>query len=269
MLTGVPPVVGPSSGVTSLTPGAATYVNVGAAEPPWLSRSGVVTITGTRPATCAGETAVIVLAEFTVNAASVPPNSTLLACARRVPVIVTLVPPATGPALGLTSPRSGIVAGSANTQTAPAPSLSPRPPMSAVVPSCERATLWPKRPSGVSSAPASFEPCCLYVPDSERANTQAAPMKPLSPGAPIRTWPPSPDTATLRPKKLAPCASAPPVSFGCRSHDELPRVKAQAAPPPPPSAGAPIPAVLPSPDSATLRPKCPSTPSSSPPVSVD
>src|SRR5438270_2413503 len=182
MLTGVPPVVGPSSGVTSLTPGAATYVNVGAAEPPWLSPSGVVTITGTRPATCAGETAVIVLAEFTVNAASVPPNSTLLACARRVPVIVTLVPPATGPALGLTSPRSGIVAGSANTHTAPALALSLGAPTIAVLASALSATLEPNQPLCTSPSlgtPVSLDPS-IDQPSDERANSHAAPMPPAS-----------------------------------------------------------------------------------------
>ena len=62
---------------------------------------GVVTVTSTVPALPAGDTAVICVALFTVKlVAAVAPNFTAVAPLRFVPVIVTLVPPASGPALG-------------------------------------------------------------------------------------------------------------------------------------------------------------------------
>ena len=61
---------------------------------------GVVTVTSTVPVP-AGETAVIELAEFTVKlVALIEPNVTAEAPVRFVPVIVTKVPPPTGPLLG-------------------------------------------------------------------------------------------------------------------------------------------------------------------------
>ena len=60
----------------------------------------VVTLTSTTPVP-AGEVAVIEVAELTVKlAAAVPPNATALAPVKFVPVIVTDVPPATGPDVG-------------------------------------------------------------------------------------------------------------------------------------------------------------------------
>ena len=66
----------------------------------------VVTVTSTVPAP-AGEVTVM---EFAVSAVTVPavvPNLTAVAFARLVPVTVTLVPPAAGPALGLTAVTVG------------------------------------------------------------------------------------------------------------------------------------------------------------------
>ena len=61
----------------------------------------VVTTTSTAPAACAGVVTVIDVAEFTVTpVAGVPPKVTDVAPVRFVPVIVTVVPPAVGPALG-------------------------------------------------------------------------------------------------------------------------------------------------------------------------
>jgi hypothetical protein len=63
----------------------------------------VLTVTSTVAAACAGETTVACVAEFTVIeplAAAVVPNSTVIPAANPVPVIVTVVPPAIGPALG-------------------------------------------------------------------------------------------------------------------------------------------------------------------------
>ena len=70
----------------------------------------------------------------------------------------------------------------ANTQAAPVPTplgacgggLSVGPPISAVVPSDDSATLRPNAPFPVSSSAVSFGPCCVQ-PVLVRVNTQAAP----------------------------------------------------------------------------------------------
>ena len=63
----------------------------------------VVTVTSTLPAAeAAGATAVICVAELTVNElAATPPNETPAAPLKLLPVMVTLVPPARPPLLGL------------------------------------------------------------------------------------------------------------------------------------------------------------------------
>jgi hypothetical protein len=64
---------------------------------------GAVTATSTVPDACAGDTAVIDVPLFTVNdAAAVEPKLTADAPVNPVPVIVTDVPPAVGPAFGET-----------------------------------------------------------------------------------------------------------------------------------------------------------------------
>ena len=68
----------------------------------------VVTVTSTVPAVPAGLVAVICVAELTVKpVAAAVPNSTAVAPVRFVPVMVTLVPPAVGPAVGLTAVTAG------------------------------------------------------------------------------------------------------------------------------------------------------------------
>ena len=63
---------------------------------------GVVTVTPTAPAAWAGVTAVIVVSLTTVKlAAAVVPNVTAVAPVRWLPVMVTDVPPAEGPDVGL------------------------------------------------------------------------------------------------------------------------------------------------------------------------
>jgi hypothetical protein len=57
----------------------------------------VVTVTSTRPAEAAGETAVIDVAEVTTKEAATPPNSTVVVPVKPVPVTVTDVPPEVGP----------------------------------------------------------------------------------------------------------------------------------------------------------------------------
>ena len=64
--------------------------------------AGVVTVTLTVPPACAGATAEIWVAELTVKlVAAVPPKDTAVAPVKLVPVIVTCVPPASGPEAGL------------------------------------------------------------------------------------------------------------------------------------------------------------------------
>ena len=64
---------------------------------------GVVTVMLTVPADSAGAVAVMLVAPLIVKlVAAVDPNLTAVAPVRLVPVIVTLVPPASGPAGGAT-----------------------------------------------------------------------------------------------------------------------------------------------------------------------
>ncbi len=74
---------------------------------------GVVTMTSTRPAACAGATAVAEVADTGVNdVAAVVPNDTAVRPVRFVPVIVTEVPPAVEPVVGDSDVTVG--AGAAN-----------------------------------------------------------------------------------------------------------------------------------------------------------
>jgi hypothetical protein len=101
-VTLVPPAAGPAFGETLATVGAFTKLNWSDA-PVGLVPAPVVTVTSTVPAACAGDDAVIDVAEFTVNdAAAVPPKLTADAPVNPLPVIATLVPPAVGPAFGFT-----------------------------------------------------------------------------------------------------------------------------------------------------------------------
>jgi hypothetical protein len=52
------------------------------------------------PADCAGDTATIFVLDFSENIADTEPNRTVVAPVNPVPVIVTEVPPAVGPADG-------------------------------------------------------------------------------------------------------------------------------------------------------------------------
>jgi hypothetical protein len=102
MVTGVAPVVDPEEGATDVTVGGAAKMNWSLAlvgEVPL----GLVTVTSTVPAAWAGEVVVISVSETTVkDAAGIAPKSTAFAVVKSVPVIVTGVPPAVGPALGAT-----------------------------------------------------------------------------------------------------------------------------------------------------------------------
>ena len=98
MVIDVPAVSGPDVGDTLAIVGRATYVNALAlvAVPPT-----VVTATLCAPAVPAGVFAVIEVAVATTLVAAVPPIFTV-APIKLVPVIVIVVPPATGPEIGAT-----------------------------------------------------------------------------------------------------------------------------------------------------------------------
>ena len=68
-----------------------------------LWASGLVIVTLTAPAACAGLVAVIVVLLTTLTAvAAVPPTVTVAPVTKLVPVIVSAVPPAVGPDVGVT-----------------------------------------------------------------------------------------------------------------------------------------------------------------------
>jgi hypothetical protein len=99
IVTAVPPVVRPLAGVNDVIVGAGgTNVKfvVDVAVPP-----GVVTLIGTPPAASAGLVTVIEVAESAVTVPATVPKSTTDAAVRFVPVIVTAVPPADGPEVGV------------------------------------------------------------------------------------------------------------------------------------------------------------------------
>ena len=106
IVTAVPPATGPDDGDTDDTIGGATYVNPSASvvDPP-----GPLTTTSTGPATCGGVIAVswVPSAFTTTSDAAVPRNVTLGAAPKPVPVMVTEVPPLSGPDGGDTDDTTG------------------------------------------------------------------------------------------------------------------------------------------------------------------
>src|SRR5580692_2658900 len=62
-----------------------------------------------------------------------------------------------------------------NTHAAPLSLSSFQPPISAVSPSADSATIVPNLPSPLSPPPVSFSPCWVQV-EPERVNTHAAPF---------------------------------------------------------------------------------------------
>ncbi len=101
ILTVVPPDVSPATGLTAVIVGAVSYVNWSAAEVA-LVPTGVVTVTSTLPAAPPGAVTVIDVAEAAVMVPAVVPKLTAVAPVNAVPVRVTVVPPDSGPATGLT-----------------------------------------------------------------------------------------------------------------------------------------------------------------------
>jgi hypothetical protein len=96
----VPPPTGPAFELIPLTVGTGSYVNFGADAlldvPP-----GLVTVIGTLPVP-AGLVAVMDVLVMELGDSVVDPNATVVPAVKPVPVIVTDVPPARGPAEGLT-----------------------------------------------------------------------------------------------------------------------------------------------------------------------
>ena len=99
IVTRFPPTVGPTAGLIADTIIISEYVKrVLAALPP----PGVITSTFAGPAVPAGTVARMVVALRTEkDAAATPPILTAFAFKNPLPVIVTAVPPATGPTAGL------------------------------------------------------------------------------------------------------------------------------------------------------------------------
>lgn len=106
IVTVVPPAKSPVVGEIPVTVGgigAAVYVNAKTSEPP-----GPVIVATMAPAAWAGERAVIWVSEFTVkDVAEVTPNVTAVTPVKPVPVIITVVPPATGPVFGAAVDTAG------------------------------------------------------------------------------------------------------------------------------------------------------------------
>ncbi len=107
MVTLVPPALGPTLGLTPVTVAASWYRNWSLGEVPEVPPA-LATITSTVPADPAGDVAVIVLAELTVNeVAGAEPNVTPETPVKPEPVMVTRVPPASGPTIGRTAVTVG------------------------------------------------------------------------------------------------------------------------------------------------------------------
>src|SRR5712692_9815439 len=103
MVTAVPPAAAPLLGLTLVTVGADADVYVYPLVNVPLCVSGLVTTTFTAPAACAAVVAVICVALTTTTfVAPVPPNVAVAPVTKFVPVMVTAVPPAAAPLLGLT-----------------------------------------------------------------------------------------------------------------------------------------------------------------------
>ena len=106
IVTAVPPAVAPLVGAIELTVGAgATYVKQPAHAP--LCASGFVTVTLTDPAAWAVVVPVMDVALIVETLSADPPNETVAPVWNPVPAMLTDVPPALGPLLGVTDATVG------------------------------------------------------------------------------------------------------------------------------------------------------------------
>jgi hypothetical protein len=141
MITTVPPLSGPESGLRRITVGRGGR-NVNRSDGPVaLLPPVVVTVTSIRPGAIAGAKAMIEVSEWTVNEdAAFVPKSTALTPVKFVPLMVTLVPPVSGPEFGrmvvtagsggvitkvnLSADEMGVVPAGVTTVTAVSPAFS-------------------------------------------------------------------------------------------------------------------------------------------------
>src|SRR5512138_3552990 len=195
MVTAVPPRSGPLDGVAELTAGGggATYVNAPAsvAERP----SGFVTVTLTRPATCAGAVAEMETAETLPTAAAVPPTVTVAPVWKFAPEMTSAVPPAVGPLAGDTEAMEGGGGGGA-TKVKPAVSVAD----------------WPSPfTTTTSAAPAAWAGVVIESDVALRAETIDAepPMVTLAPASK-----PVPETIAEVPPSVVPDEGAMPAMEG-------------------------------------------------------
>jgi hypothetical protein len=101
-------VVYPCAGESAEIAGTASYVNASVEVDVALVPPGVVTVTMIAPVPCAGDLQVIVVAlTTTILPQATDPNLTVAPETKPLPVIVTGVPPATGPTAGLTRATVG------------------------------------------------------------------------------------------------------------------------------------------------------------------
>src|SRR6202451_2544220 len=143
------------------------------------------------------------------------------------------------------------------------------PPIMAVSPSADSATLTPKYSLYSPSFGLIREPCCVHVRPA-CVNTHAAPIrdgvassaKPL-----INAVLPFDDSATADPKSPLPVSSLGVIFLPCCFQVVSVRLKTQAAPRKLLSSSPPISAVLPSEERAVAKPNPESSPASSVPVS--
>ena len=105
IVTEVPPAAGPLVGATDVTVGAATYMKQPLHVPAWAS--GFVTTTFTAPAVCDVVVPVMLVSAMLDTVSAELPNDTVAPGANPVPVIVTDVPPAAAPLLGVTEATVG------------------------------------------------------------------------------------------------------------------------------------------------------------------
>src|SRR2546421_139814 len=109
MPTAVPPAVVPLAVLIAVTAGGlggVTKVNLSAATSA-LVPAGVVTVTSTCPGPVAGEVAVTDVVLSTVKVTGVAPKETPVAPLKFVPEMVTAVPPAVLPLVGLSPLTTG------------------------------------------------------------------------------------------------------------------------------------------------------------------
>jgi hypothetical protein len=104
-VTDVPPAAAPAFGVTELAMGAATYVKQPLHVP--LCVSALVTTTFTAPAACDVVVPVMLVAVIPEMVTAAPPNDAVASVWKPLPLIVTDVPPAAAPLLGVTDVTDG------------------------------------------------------------------------------------------------------------------------------------------------------------------